>query len=358
MDENIDSVRRNLANTSQPWLLVFDNADDPNLSLTSYLPAGDRGDIIITSRNPGCQYYNTVGCIQVEQLSPHDSMSLLTKVIGGATSPSQEAAEEGRKIVEALGCLALAIVQAGAYIRATSCSFHDYLKIYEKGRKDLLQYSPGAGYQYSVYTTWQVSVNMVESRHDATSHHALRLLSLLGFFHHDQIPIQMFYIASHQSQTTQAPNFLLWHDAISDSFDYRQLVRASITLLASFSLITRNTDTSLSLHPLVREWCRERMSKDEQQLSYRRALWLLTGSVEWKFESENFAFRRTLVSHTHEFLRLRSYQDELDDEDKIHNWPALALILEENGWTWDALQLTEEVLQLRKRMLGGDHPDT
>jgi tetratricopeptide (TPR) repeat protein len=361
VDENIESVRRSLANTSQPWLLVFDNADDPNFSLYPHLPTGNRGDIIITSRNPEFQQYNTVGYKEVGRLSLEDSVLLLHKIVYGATGLSKQDTEESKRVVQTLGCLALAIVQAGAYIRKTSCSFHIYLEIYEKRQRHLLQYLPmhlGTGYQYSVYTTWQVSVDMIESRHDTASHHALRLLSLLGFFHHDQIPVQMFYNAWHQLQTTQTPEFLPWHDEISDFFGYRQSVEASITLLISFSLITRNADASLSLHPLVHDWSRDRMSQDEQQLSYRRALWLLIGSVEWKFEIEDFAFRRTLVPHVHEFLRLRSYQDELDDEDKIQNWPTLALILEENGWTSDALLLTEEVLQLRKRMLGESHPDT
>jgi hypothetical protein len=275
VDENIESVRRSLANASQPWLLVFDNADDPNFSLYSYLPTGNRGDIIITSRNPEFQQCNTVGYKEVSLLSQDDSVILLHKSVYGVTGPSKQDTGESKKVVQTLGCLALAIVQAGAYIRENSCSFHEYLEIYEKHRRHFLQYLPmhlGTGYQHSVYATWQVSVDMVESRHDTASHHALRLLSLLGFFHHDQIPIRIFYNAWHQLQTTQTPGFLPWHDEILDFFGYRQLVQASITLLTSFSLITRNADASLSLHPLVHEWCRDRMSQDEQQLSYRRAL--------------------------------------------------------------------------------------
>jgi hypothetical protein len=61
VEENVDSVKRKLINTSQAWLLVFDNADDPELSLTPYLPAGDPGDIIITSRNPGCHVFQHRG---------------------------------------------------------------------------------------------------------------------------------------------------------------------------------------------------------------------------------------------------------------------------------------------------------
>jgi hypothetical protein len=41
VNQDVDSVKRALANTSQPWLLIFDNADDPHLSLTSFFPSGD-----------------------------------------------------------------------------------------------------------------------------------------------------------------------------------------------------------------------------------------------------------------------------------------------------------------------------
>ncbi|KAK5215128.1 hypothetical protein LTR96_011450 [Exophiala xenobiotica] len=79
VDENVECMKRTLANSVQAWLLIFDNADDPSLNLASYFPTGNRGDIIITSRNPQCQHYNTMGWREVGQLSPHDSMLLLKR---------------------------------------------------------------------------------------------------------------------------------------------------------------------------------------------------------------------------------------------------------------------------------------
>lgn len=79
MDGNttVERVKRQLANTSQSWLLIFDNADNPDLSLTPFFPTGDRGDVIITSRNPSCSVYNTVGCKEIGRMSPSDSTALL-----------------------------------------------------------------------------------------------------------------------------------------------------------------------------------------------------------------------------------------------------------------------------------------
>ena len=361
VEQDVVSVKRQLANTSQAWLLVFDNADGPDLSLQPYLPTGQRGDVIITSRNPGCQHYNTMGCQEVGNLSLDDSESLLTKVIYGGTSPSQSMAGAGEKIAEALGCLALAIVQAGAYIRETGCALQEYLDIYERRKRSVLEYLPkllGTDYQYSVYTTWQVSIDAIESRKDAVSQHALRLLGLLGFYHHDQIPIQMFYNAWHQSRAGEVHDCLPWHDTLSDFLTYRQSVQMSTSLLASFSLIIRTVDASLTLHPLVHEWCRDRMSHDDQELSYRRALLLLSSSVKWKFETEDYSYRRTLVSHVHQLLRQGEHQVELSEESRMETWPDLALILGENGWTRDSVQLSEAVLKLRKNKLGEDHPNT
>ena len=360
VDQSVASVKRQLANTPHTWLLVFDNADDPDMSLAPYLPAGDRGDIIVTSRNPECRHYSTVGSREVGTLSLDDSVSLLNKVIYGMTSLPPPSTE-GKRIVEVLGCLALAIVQAGAYIRETSCTPQEYLGTYKTQKESVLQYLPkhtGTEYRYSVLTTWHISVDAIKSRGDAVSDHTLRLLSLLGFYHHDQIPMEMFYRTWHQRWMSEVPEYVPWHDTVSDFLHYQRSVQASTSLLASFSLITRNVDASLTLHPLVHEWCRHRMSREEQELSYQQALSLLHSSVEWKFETEDYDFRRTLVSHIHELLRRGECQGSLSEESQMQIWHDLALVLGENGWIGGALQLTETVWKMYKHKLGEDHPDT
>ncbi|KAK5202370.1 hypothetical protein LTR96_011488 [Exophiala xenobiotica] len=142
----------------------------------------------------------------------------------------------------------------------------------------------------------------------------------------------MFYNAWDPPQPTPALDDLPWNDTISDFLKYDK-----------------------QLH----EWCRDRISDDEEsQLSYRRALTLMAKSVKWKSTSEDYTLPRSLVSHVHEFLRLRGRLNDVSEEDKMQQWPTLALILAENGWTTDALPLIEAVLALQKSKLGADHPDT
>lgn len=41
-----------LSNQQKPWLLIIDNADDPDIDATRYFPGGERGTILLTTRNP------------------------------------------------------------------------------------------------------------------------------------------------------------------------------------------------------------------------------------------------------------------------------------------------------------------
>ncbi|KIW35358.1 uncharacterized protein PV07_02057 [Cladophialophora immunda] len=355
VDETVDCVKRRLANAAQTWLLVLDNADDPDLSLSPYLPAGNRGDIIITSRNPTCQQYNTVGYRHVRQLSSDDSVSLLNKIIYGSSNSSELDTHLLQEIVETLGCLALAIVQAGAYIRETSCSLYKYLEIYQSRKTSILQRVPkhvATGYQYSVYATWQLSADMIQSREEAVPCYATRILKLLGFLHHDRVSLQMFYTNGCRSQGSRFLGYLPFRKEASEPFDYQRLVQLSFGLLASFSLITTNQDTSVSLHPLVHEWCRDRMTNEEQHSSYRLALSLLTCSTEWEDSSESYQSRRALVPHIQELLGLKDLVGDLSEAEKLQTWPYLALILSENGLATQAIDLTTEMLKIAQSVLG------
>ncbi|KAF7342698.1 Nephrocystin-3 [Mycena sanguinolenta] len=67
-----------LASNILEWLLVFDNADDPNINLQVFIPECDHGNIIITSRNPELCVHAGSDSL-VSDMEEQDAVSLLLK---------------------------------------------------------------------------------------------------------------------------------------------------------------------------------------------------------------------------------------------------------------------------------------
>lgn len=77
--ENIEDSLQALANTKRSWLLILDNADNPEFDYQAYLPSGTQGVVIITSRVSDCSRYSTVGSETLKGLDLEHSTQLLLK---------------------------------------------------------------------------------------------------------------------------------------------------------------------------------------------------------------------------------------------------------------------------------------
>jgi len=65
-----------------------------------------------------------------------------------------------------------------------------YCHLYSSCQKALLSHLPvqaSSDYNYTVYTTFEISFKMIENMSDDTSHNAIEILQLFCFFHHDEI---------------------------------------------------------------------------------------------------------------------------------------------------------------------------
>ena len=60
------------------WLLLFDNADEPNIDLNKFFPQCKHGNIIITTRNPGLCVYAGANT-HVSNMEEADAVVLLLK---------------------------------------------------------------------------------------------------------------------------------------------------------------------------------------------------------------------------------------------------------------------------------------
>jgi hypothetical protein len=139
VDLNVAAALRWLTDleTEKPWLLIVDNADDPSIDLQEYLPSGNRGHILITTRyNPHRALGNVgQGSFIFHELLHEEAEHLLLSAAGQSQPYDTIVIKTATRISHALGYLALAIAVAGASIRSNYCSFNEYLRYYDIQRQ-------------------------------------------------------------------------------------------------------------------------------------------------------------------------------------------------------------------------------
>lgn len=68
-----------LTGLDTPWLLVIDNADDPKINYSRFFPPGERGNILVTSRNSDCKIHATIGYLEFGNVGGEDAITLLLR---------------------------------------------------------------------------------------------------------------------------------------------------------------------------------------------------------------------------------------------------------------------------------------
>jgi hypothetical protein len=250
--------------------------------------------MFMTTRNPDCSIHRTIGQECLDGLDIDDGVTLLLKASGidkGLWEVRERATKEG---VQLLSLHTLAIIQAGAFIRKGLCTLKEYPHEFQRQRKRLLQFCPQqARSRYGdVYTTFEVSIQVLEKSSDRQSIDALELLRILAFVHFDGLPILMFRKAWDYAQTipsfeeNRSPQVVTalsyWHVShlprILRSLHSGELdiisLREAAEMLASFSIIATNESGDISMHPLAHPWAKDRLDQADQTMA-----WVATASV-------------------------------------------------------------------------------
>jgi hypothetical protein len=291
---DMDSAIQWLSETNSNWLLVFDNANGKPNVVSKSLPSGNRGNVLITSRNPDMKRNVSPGAwIEVEELEEGDAISLLLKA-AFLDESSEETRQASKPIVIELHCLPLAVDQAGAAIASGLSDVHHYLQKYSKHRQALL----ASNYGRAVYGTWDLSFMALEAKVaggglDArAAESAIVILETFAFFHCDGIAEDIFRRAA------EAPPDDVETDLPQDGEWDSLFFWEGIQLLLSFSLIKKlGSGGEYSIHPLVHCWSRDKMSQLEQQRKGRSARALLSQSITLQYAREDYTFRRFLIPH-------------------------------------------------------------
>ena len=222
------ALRNWLEHAPYRWIIVFDNAEPGTLD--GIVPADGTGQVIITSRAedwPGTTTH-TLGTLPLDEAA--DLLARITDL---------PADQDARDLAAELGGLALAIQQAGAFIRQTRGSYADYLQALRSDPRTV--YDADLAKTESVTArVWHKSLSHVTG--GAANHPAAAVLGVLSYLAPDDIPRQLL-----------APG------AVNDAPVLKDLSQVQISMalasLADYSLITLDTD-AISVHRVIQHLTR------------------------------------------------------------------------------------------------------
>lgn len=284
-----------LAAQDDEWLLILDNADDPSLrvDLARWIPKCLHGNVIITTRNPGCRLHSPGHTVELGEMVHNEARRLLLTLSG--VDVDDNSAQVASAIVEKLGCLALAVAQAGSFV-AQSSTLEGFLSLYEQHRAQLLRFIPRQGavdYAWSVYTTWEMNYSEL----DGTAQYLVKLSSCLQFAHIQwDIFRRAFARLSFDEPTSDLLNFFASFSDAQQKWDELRF-HLIIAQLRSFSMINLLSNDSHSLHPLVHAWASDRMSPEEYAQVRESTLLLLSLSVPDGKAQVDIEYRASLLHH-------------------------------------------------------------
>lgn len=377
--------------------MIIDNADSLEKPIEQYLPVGEMGSIIVTTRDPALRTLGMPGrhYIRFTELKEDEANDLLLKAADEPTPYSPTTHDLATEITKKLGCLPLALVHAGKAIVTGVCTMHDYLTSFDEhwDRVRTIKSRRGPNVQVHndayaiIHSTYEIMYQGLMARKTPASEDALDLLRLFSFLHHENIGVEILLQAANnpkaeqKQQAKQAederalhgkPRPKTWSQSLgamgltlysflvqlgfqpvlpqvlrpADSKHFvKHRLRAALLVLSQMSLITHNSaNDSYSIHPLVHIWMRERPeSIAEQAVWCQAAATTLAQSILLPPLANTEAdedFRRSLMPHVDHVRKCeQAIQSRIasNQEQRRRPWPVLRP-------QWDRSQ----ILQLAK----------
>ena len=187
--------------------------------------------------------------------------------------------EEGIKILQTLGHLALAIDQAAAYIRQQRLPLHQFLQLYESQKKTVLN-QKHVYWDYKkklhgeekeetplgVLTTWELSIQQVRGAHSHQNavEHLLTISASLG-----QVEGSESLFREYAQRIRPMPEWLgrFTTKGQWDPHAYRDVISELLRLSLVQGSNSNSGECCLSLHPMIKDWLQLRIT-DVDRIGY------------------------------------------------------------------------------------------
>ncbi|QRV95741.1 kinesin light chain [Ceratobasidium sp. AG-Ba] len=406
--ESHESALKWLGSQRERWLMVIDNADDPNVDIRPYMPSNNHGSIIITTRIKQHVALARGGDSdhRVSEMNPSEAMEVLLKAAKMKDAEISNAErEEAKRLLKNLGYLALAIVQAGAYIFSSGCSIARYYDMFARHHQKTLEKSSQLiakmdDYKKSVYTTWHMSYERLGTN-------AQRLLHLMAFMHHSSIFEDIFkrsaigirrytpeVPATQDEKEAQAyvTECLTPYLDSTGSWDSSAFLD-TMTEILSYSLISYDkVNGEYTLHVLVHDWA-STVINYPLNAAIEHTGCLLAVSIDYTDTIDSLKHKMAMEIHISRFLERqerpranyasrfaevyhrtgkRSDQGKMEkialdgrktelgpeNDATLNSMLMLAFVYQQQGRYQEAMMQLEQVVDIRKRVSGSEHSRT
>ena len=358
VESNELAAKNWLSNLQYPWLLLIDNADNPDISVDNFFPGGERGFILVTTRVPENKVHGYLGSwfYHFEKLETEAANDLLLKAAGIIHPWDSSVRESAAIVTSALGCLPLALIHAGKAIVNGLCDLGNYLLFYKKNWENIRQARKASGFSadddtnMNVYSSYEVIFRRLQESSTQKDKDAIELLKTFSFLHREDVRVDFLLAAAknpfieleaknkeeEEERTTKiAPKPKSWIrlltelwfgiretvfmdrsppilpamlrdiKSLASSEDFEFRLRAALHVLTQWSLITHHNETkTYSMHPLVHMWVRERpqITIGEQAIWCQAATTTLAQSISLPSKSSSstqadVALQRGLLLH-------------------------------------------------------------
>ncbi|MCK2217844.1 FxSxx-COOH system tetratricopeptide repeat protein [Actinomadura sp. ATCC 31491] len=241
------------------WLLIFDNADEPE-DLADIVPPGP-GHVLITSRNH--RWESVVDTVAVDVFPREESIQFFRRRMARRAIDDRLA----DRLAEALGDLPLALEQAAALQTETGMTPEDYLKLLNERTGRLLSEGKPSEYPLSMTAAWGLSVSKLKENLPE----AMELLRTCAFFGPEPIPRAVFY-------PVEGPLRPVIAELLADPI---RLSRA-IARLGKYALVrieAESGERTLQVHRLIQALLREELDRATQEEIRSEVHTLLIGAA-------------------------------------------------------------------------------
>lgn len=319
--------------------------------------------------------------IVVNPMSPQEAQELLLER-WQATSPSNSDKDQSRRLVEALGCIPLAITQAAAFINENLSSLTEYLEMLRTSDSEMQQLLDedlgdlrrDSKSHNSIVMTWKMSFDLISKQEPR----AAEMLSRMVFLDRHGIPE------------------ILLRNRSDQNVDFKK----ALGTLQAFSLIKRKTvdRAEYELHRLVQLICQKWLEMQGTTAKWQTSAFTVVAHVFPTGRYETWTECESLLPHALKVLEygpseaypmplsnLLSKVAFFDMEKGRYNMACvrfsaasemlkksfgmeneltlrctgnLAFTYQAQGRFEEAEQLQGQVLEVSKGVLGVEHPDT